>query len=101
VLCCAEPPGNVVLLDVQVASYSSCSADVDRVMSADVMRSCLVLVEDLLDVLPVLLYQVSALQYRPTAATAQLLSLVRDHTSQRGNLLSARRVVCRVHVQHC
>jgi hypothetical protein len=27
-------------------------------MAADVMRSCLVLVEDLLDVLPVLLYQV-------------------------------------------
>jgi hypothetical protein len=30
-------------------------------MSADVMRSCLVLVEDLLDVLPVLLYQVRVL----------------------------------------
>lgn len=61
-LCCAEPPHIVVLLQMQVASYSSCSAEVDRVMSADVMRSCLVLVEDLLDVLPVLLYQVATLQ---------------------------------------
>lgn len=42
----------------QVANYSSCSEVVERVMAADVMRSCLVLVEDLLDVLPVLLYQV-------------------------------------------
>lgn len=41
----------------KAADYSSCSAVVERVMAADVMRSCLVLVEDLLDVLPVLLYQ--------------------------------------------
>lgn len=44
----------------QVANYSSCSDVVGQVMAADVMRSCLVLVEDLLDVLPVLLYQVGA-----------------------------------------
>ena len=43
---------------VQVGSYSSCSAAVEAAMSGDVMRSVLVLVEDLLDALPVLLYQV-------------------------------------------
>jgi hypothetical protein len=43
---------------LQVGRYSSCSSAVEAAMSADVMRSVLVLVEDLLDALPVLLYQV-------------------------------------------
>lgn len=41
----------------QAPSYHSCSEVIERVMAADVMRSCLKLVEDLLDVMPVLLYQ--------------------------------------------
>lgn len=53
-----QHPVYSALFIVQVADYNSCSPVVERVMSADVMRSCLVLVEDILEVLPVLLYQV-------------------------------------------
>lgn len=42
----------------QAADYTSCSPVVEAVMAADVMRSAAVLVEDMLDVLPLLLYQV-------------------------------------------
>lgn len=48
----------LLLLCLQAPSYHSCSDVIERVMAADVMRSCLKLVEDLLDVMPVLLYQV-------------------------------------------
>jgi vitellogenic carboxypeptidase-like protein len=37
--------------------YASCSAAVDAVLKADTMKSARVLVEDILDLLPVLLYQ--------------------------------------------
>lgn len=66
---------------MQVSDYNSCSPVVERVMAADVMRSCLVLVEDILEVLPVLLYQVctvypasTPLHPRPELSSAHILN---------------------------
>jgi vitellogenic carboxypeptidase-like protein len=46
----------VMSADVSV-DYASCSAAVDAVLKADTMKSARALVEDILDVLPVLVYQ--------------------------------------------
>jgi len=64
-------------------NYSSCSDEVMRVMAADTMRSSKHLVEDIVGVLPVLLYQVRS---------SSLSRPVSQHTAAQG--LSDHRLLC-------
>jgi len=64
-------------------NYSSCSDEVMRAMAADTMRSSKHLVEDIVGVLPVLLYQVRS---------SSLSRPVSQHTAAQG--LSDHRLLC-------